>query len=103
MVVYQVLQKVFQYQHIINQWKFRLETFLFCNTSNWKRTYCQSNRCKNGSEFKRLFDIGIYPLKNPKCYDLLWVNIDKLHVISDDLLNLAYDKWIKKRYLLSKT
>ena len=44
----------------------------------------------------RGFDIGIYPLKNPKCYDLLWVNIDKLHVISDDLLNLAYENGLKK-------
>ena len=44
----------------------------------------------------RGFDIGIYPLKNPKCYDLLWLNINKLHVISNDLLNLAYTNGFKK-------
>ncbi|MDG2274724.1 MAG: glycosyltransferase [Flavobacteriaceae bacterium] len=44
----------------------------------------------------RGFDIGIYPLKNPKCYDLLWLNINKLHVISNDLLNLAYANGFKK-------
>ncbi len=37
----------------------------------------------------RGFDIGIYPLKNPGCYTNLWTKIDKLHVISNDLLALA--------------
>jgi colanic acid/amylovoran biosynthesis glycosyltransferase len=43
----------------------------------------------------RGFDIGIYPLKNPKCYDLLWESIDKLHVISNHILNLAYTNGLK--------
>jgi colanic acid/amylovoran biosynthesis glycosyltransferase len=33
----------------------------------------------------RGFDIAIFPLKHPGCYDLLWKNVDKVHVISDDL------------------
>lgn len=33
----------------------------------------------------RGFDICIYPLKNPGCYDKLWRRVDKVHVISDDL------------------
>tara|TARA_B100000780_G_scaffold278270_1_gene251258 strand:- start:7918 stop:9081 length:1164 start_codon:yes stop_codon:yes gene_type:complete len=37
----------------------------------------------------RGFDIAIYPLKHPHCYDLLWERIDKLHVISNDLLTCA--------------
>lgn len=37
----------------------------------------------------RGFDIGIYPLKQPGCYRLLWQRIDKLHYISDDLYRLA--------------
>lgn len=37
----------------------------------------------------RGFDIGIYPLKQPGCYRLLWERIDKLHYISDDLYQLA--------------
>jgi colanic acid/amylovoran biosynthesis glycosyltransferase len=39
----------------------------------------------------RGFDIAIYPLKNNNCYQLLWRQLDKVHTISDDLLNLAYD------------
>ncbi len=37
----------------------------------------------------RGYDVCIYPLKNPGCYNLLWDRIDKLHYISDDLLNEA--------------
>lgn len=38
----------------------------------------------------RGYDISIFPLKNPDCYKLLWGNLDKVHTISDDLLNEAY-------------
>jgi len=37
----------------------------------------------------RGFDITIYPLKHPGCFQLLWKRIDKLHYLSDDLLRLA--------------
>jgi colanic acid/amylovoran biosynthesis glycosyltransferase len=38
----------------------------------------------------RGYDIAIYPLKHQNCYWLVWQKIDKLHVISEDLLTLAY-------------
>ncbi len=44
----------------------------------------------------RGFDIGIYPIKNKGCYNKLWSKIDKLHTISNDLLNLAYANGFKK-------
>lgn len=37
----------------------------------------------------RGFDISIYPLKNPGCYDLIWTHLSKLHTISDDLTQKA--------------
>lgn len=37
----------------------------------------------------RGYDIAIYPLKHIHCYQLLWQKIDKLHYISNDLLDLA--------------
>jgi glycosyltransferase involved in cell wall biosynthesis len=37
----------------------------------------------------RGFDIGIYPVKHPGCYELLWKKLDKLHYISDDLFSSA--------------
>ena len=39
----------------------------------------------------RGFDINVYPIKHPKCYDLLWKNVDKVHSISKFLLHQAYD------------
>ena len=38
----------------------------------------------------RGYDIALYPLKHPGCYQLLWQRVDKVHTISDDLLTLAY-------------
>ncbi|MBZ9779433.1 glycosyltransferase family 4 protein [Psychroflexus sp. CAK8W] len=46
----------------------------------------------------RGYDIGVYPLKQPNCYNRLWKYIDKVHVISDDLYKKAL-----KHGLSSKT
>ena len=37
----------------------------------------------------RGFDIGIYPIKYPNCYQKTWKYLDQLHVISNDLHQLA--------------
>lgn len=37
----------------------------------------------------RGFDIDVYPLKNPGCYRLLWQKVDKVHSISQYLLEKA--------------
>ncbi|MEO8446792.1 MAG: glycosyltransferase family 4 protein [bacterium] len=39
----------------------------------------------------RGYDLNIYPLKNPGCYDLLWNNVDKVHSIS----NYLYEKALR--------
>ncbi|MFK7831976.1 MAG: glycosyltransferase family 4 protein [Winogradskyella sp.] len=38
----------------------------------------------------RGFDINVYPVKYPTCYDLVWNHVDKVHSISKDLLQKAY-------------
>jgi len=38
----------------------------------------------------RGFDIGVYPLKNPNCYNKLWKKVHRIHVISDDIKDLVY-------------
>lgn len=38
----------------------------------------------------RGYDVCIYPLKHPGCYRRLWQHLDKVHTISDDLLEAAY-------------
>jgi colanic acid/amylovoran biosynthesis glycosyltransferase len=44
----------------------------------------------------RGFDIGVYPINNPNCYDLLWKTVDKIHVISDDITNLVLKNGFNK-------
>jgi colanic acid/amylovoran biosynthesis glycosyltransferase len=44
----------------------------------------------------RGFDIAIYPVKHPNCYDLLWKHVDKIHVISNDLMVLAHTHGLSK-------
>lgn len=39
----------------------------------------------------RGFDIGVYPIKNENCYQLLWKKADKIHVISDSITRLLVD------------
>ncbi|TXK71932.1 glycosyltransferase family 4 protein [Mesonia sp. HuA40] len=44
----------------------------------------------------RGYDIGVYPLKHPQAYDLLWQKVDKLHSISRHLLKKAYALGLSK-------
>ena len=38
----------------------------------------------------RGYDIAVYPLKHKDCYKLHWSKVDKVHTISNDLLQRAY-------------
>lgn len=44
----------------------------------------------------RGFDIDVYPLKFPNCYDLLWTKVDKVHVISNYILKKTYETGLPK-------
>lgn len=50
----------------------------------------------------RGFDIGIYPLKHPNCYNYLFQKVDKVHVISDDLTDLLYKNGLSKEKQIIK-
>ena len=50
----------------------------------------------------RGFDIGIYPIKHPNCYDKLWEKVDKIHVISDDIEDLVLKYGFKDEYKIKK-
>lgn len=50
----------------------------------------------------RGFDMAIYPLKHPQCYDLLWQQVDQVHSISDDLLHLAYNLGLSRDKVFQK-
>lgn len=44
----------------------------------------------------RGFDIAIYPIKYPNCYNTLFKKADKIHVISDDLMQLLYKQGLDR-------
>ncbi|NGX84081.1 glycosyltransferase family 4 protein [Aequorivita sp. KMM 9714] len=50
----------------------------------------------------RGFDIAVFPIKYPNCYMLLWKYVDKVHSISDDLLNLALKYGLSKNVPVEK-
>ena len=51
----------------------------------------------------RGYDIFVYPLRNPKCYESAWPKIDKIHSISECLLKKAEEYGLSsnnKRYII---
>lgn len=50
----------------------------------------------------RGFDIGIFPLSNHGCYDLLFEKTKKIHVISDDIADLVYKNGLKQQNKIEK-
>lgn len=50
----------------------------------------------------RGFDIGIYPLKHPNCYQKLFNKVDKIHVISDDIADLLYRQGFRNPKIVTK-
>ncbi|WP_400078001.1 glycosyltransferase family 4 protein [Winogradskyella sp. R77965] len=43
----------------------------------------------------RGFDIGVYPIKHPNCYQKTWSKVSKIHVISDDIASLVFKHGFK--------
>ncbi len=62
--------------------------FGFATMALGKETVAKAIGAKMAVSF-RGFDVAVYPVKNPGCYNLLWKYVDKIHIISDDLLVLA--------------
>lgn len=50
----------------------------------------------------RGFDIAIYPLKHPGCYQTFWKYVNKVHTISDDLIDLAYKHGLPSQVSVQK-
>jgi len=85
---FQCIKNIVSNHHIISEsldWlHFGFGTMVF-NRENVARAI----GAKMGISF-RGFDIGIYPLKNPDCYQKLWDKVDKIHVISNDIKDLVF-------------
>lgn len=44
----------------------------------------------------RGYDMDVYALKHPNCYDLVWRNVDKVHAISEYMLSKASENGMQK-------
>ncbi|QAA81363.1 colanic acid biosynthesis glycosyltransferase WcaL [Aequorivita sp. H23M31] len=62
--------------------------FGFATLALGKETVAKAIGAKMAISF-RGFDIGVYPVKFPNCYKLLWKYVDKVHANSNDILVLA--------------
>ncbi|MGB3016192.1 MAG: glycosyltransferase [Ignavibacteria bacterium] len=80
---WEALKSVYLNSHIITEDLDRLH-FGFATNALHKENIAETIGARMSVSF-RGFDINVYPLKHPGCYDLLWKKIDKVHTISDYL------------------
>lgn len=83
----QLFKKIYLNAHLLKT-KLDWLHFGFATMALGKETVAKTIGAKMAVSF-RGFDIAVYPVKNPGCYNLLWKYVDKIHTISDDLLVLA--------------
>ncbi|MEO8210110.1 MAG: glycosyltransferase family 4 protein [bacterium] len=81
------LKAVYINAHMLTQ-KLDWLHFGFATMSLNRENVAKAIGARMGVSF-RGFDINIYPLKNPGCYEILWKNVDKIHTISDYLREKA--------------
>src|SRR5690554_3744782 len=83
----QVFKKLYLNAHLLKA-KLDWLHFGFATMALGSETVAKAIGAKMAVSF-RGFDIAVYPVKHPGCYTLLWKYVDKVHTISDDLLDLA--------------
>ncbi len=96
----QIIKKIYLNSHILKQ-KVAWLHFGFATQALGSELVAKAIGAKMAVSF-RGFDIAIYPLKHPNCYRLLWKHLDKVHTISDDLLNIAYRLGLPKNVTVQK-
>jgi colanic acid/amylovoran biosynthesis glycosyltransferase len=89
-----ILKRLYGSAHILTE---RIDWlhFGFATMALGKENVARSMKAKMAVSF-RGFDMAIYPMKHPNCYDLLWKRVDKVHSISDDLYELALQNGLLK-------
>lgn len=83
----QILKKIYLNAHLL---KAELDWihFGFATQALGSETVPKAIGAKMAVSF-RGFDINVYPVKNPGCYTKLWKHVDKVHSISNYLLEKA--------------
>lgn len=83
----QIFKRVYLNAHLLKA-KLDWLHFGFATMALGSETVAKAIGAKMAVSF-RGFDMTVYPVKNPGCYQMLWRHIDKAHTISDNLLKLA--------------
>lgn len=83
----QLPKKIYYNAHILKA-KLDWLHFGFSTMALGSETVAKAIGAKMAVSF-RGFDITVYPIKNPGCYDILWKYLDKIHTISISLIDLA--------------
>lgn len=83
----QALKSLYLNSHIIREDIDRLH-FGFATSALGRENTALATGAKMSVSF-RGFDMNVYPLKHPGCYDLLWNRVEKVHTISDYLHDKA--------------
>ena len=91
---FQVVKKIYLNAHILSR-KVDWLHFGFATQALSKELIAAAIDAKMALSF-RGFDINVYPLKHPNCYRLLWKQVDKVHSISNYLLQQAYNLGLQK-------
>ena len=87
---FKIIKKLYLNSHIICSKGVDWLHFGFATTSLGREYLAKAIDSKMAVSL-RGYDINIYPLKHKKCYDTVWNTVDKVHSISNYLLEKAYD------------
>ncbi len=96
----ETIKNIYLNSHILPE-KLDWLHFGFATTALRSEHVAKAIRAKMGVSL-RGYDIALYPLKHPECYRLLWHNVDKVHAISNDLLELAYQNGLNSEKPVKK-
>ena len=75
--------------------------FGFATMAINRENLSQAMGCKSAVSL-RGYDIGLFPYKHSGCYKLLWEKVDKVHVISNDLYDLALKNGLSRKTPVNK-
>ena len=96
----QIIKKVYLNAHLLKA-KLDWLHFGFATMALGSETVAKAIGAKMGVSF-RGFDMVVYPVKYPGCYTKLWKYVDKVHTISDYLLELAKKNGLPDSIPISK-
>ena len=85
--ILQIFKSIYLNAHLLKA-KLDWLHFGFATMALGSETVAKAINAKMAVSF-RGFDINVYPVKHPNCYQRLWKYVDKVHSISQYLLNKA--------------